>query len=130
MDARRHALGRRDLDRVRVDEPSVTAQQVDPVPFQVGVDPFELQVADRVLVLEETRDRELGIQIDHHTVEVPLPVARQEQGGLAKGLRWQRARVDGGASGLGFPFDDRDALAEVRGLGCPALAGRSPADHH
>jgi hypothetical protein len=46
--------------------------------------PLELQVADRVLTLEQSRDRELGIQIDQHAVEVPLPVARQEQGGLAQ----------------------------------------------
>ena len=115
---------------MRVEEPSLAAHQVDPVAIDVRVDPFELQVADRVLAIEEPRDRELGIQVDQHAVEVPLPVARQEQRGLAQGLRGQRARVDGGASGLGLPLDDRDALAEVGGLGGAALAGRAAADHH
>ena len=38
--------------------------------------------------------------------------------------------MDGGASGLGLPLDDRDALAEVRGLGGAALARGAAADHH
>ncbi len=128
--ARRRAVGRGDLDGVRVDEPSGAAHQVDPVAIDVRVDPLELQVADRVLALEEPRDRHLRIQVDQHAVEVPLPVARQEQGGLAQGLRGQRAGVDGGASGLGLPLDDRDPLAEVRGLGGTALARGATADHH
>ena len=115
---------------MRIDEPSLTPHQVDPVPFQVGVDPIDLQVADRVLAIEETRDRELRIQVDQHAVELPLPVAREEQRGLAQGLRGQRARVDGGAPGLGLPFDDRDALAEVGGLGGAALTRGTAADHH
>ena len=127
--ARRH-VGRGDLDGVRVDEPSVAAHQVDPVAVDVRVDPLELQMADRVLALEEPRDRHLGIQVEQHAVQVPLPVARQEQRGLAQGLRGERARVDGGAAGLGLPLDDRDALAEVGGLGGAALAGRATPDHH
>ena len=115
---------------MRVDEPSLAAHQVDPVPIQVGVDPIDLQVANRVLAVEETRDRELRIQVDQHAVELPLPVAREEQRGLAQGLRGQRARVDGGAAGLGLPFDDRDALAEVGGLSGPALTCGAAADHH
>ena len=71
-----------------------------------------------------------GSRSTQHAVEVPLLVARQEQGGLAQGLRGQRARVDGGASGLGLPLDDRDALAEVRGLGRAPFAGGATADHH
>ena len=118
------------LDGVRVDEPSGAAHQVDPVAIEVRVDPLDLQVADRVLALEEPRDRELGIEVDQHAVQVPLPVARQEQGGLAQGLRGQRAGVDGGAAGLGLPLDDRDPLAEVRGLGGAPLARRAAADHH
>ena len=115
---------------MRVDHASGTGHQVDPVPVDVRVDPFELQPADRVLPLQEPRDRHLGIQVDQQAVQVPLPGARQEQGGLTQGLRGQRARVDGGASGLGLPLDDRDAFAEVGGLGRAALAGRAAADHH
>ncbi len=115
---------------MRIHEPSLAPQQIDPVPFQVRVDPIDLQVADRVLAIEEPRDRELRIKVDQHAVELPLSVARQEQRGLAQRLGGQRARVDGGAPGLGLPFDDRDALAEIGGLRGAPLSGGTAADHH
>ena len=127
---RRRTVGRDDLDRVRIDQASGAGHQIDPVPVDVRVDPFELQPADRVLPLKEPRDRHLGVQVDQQTVEVPLPMARQEQGGLTQGLRGQRARVDGGTAGLGLPLDDRDTLAEVGGLGGATFTGRAAADHH
>ena len=78
----RRTVGRDDLDRVRIDQASGAGHQIDPVPVDVRVDPFQLQPADSVLPLKEPRDRHLGIQVDQQTVEVPLPMARQEQGGL------------------------------------------------
>ena len=76
--APRLAVGGGGLDGARVDEPSGAAHQVDPVAVDVRVDPLELQAADRVLALEEARDGHLGIQVEHHAVEVPLLIAREE----------------------------------------------------
>ena len=69
-----------------------------------------------------------GSRSTSDAVQVPLPEAREEQRGLAQGLRGERAGVDGGAARLGLPLDDRDALAEIRGLRGALLARGAAAD--
>ena len=101
--ARRRAVGRGDLDGVRIDEPS---RRRAPGRSRAARGWSWIRPTSRwrtaSLRIEEPRDRELRIEVDQHAVELPLPVAREEQRGLAQGLRWQRAGVDGGAPGLGF----------------------------
>ena len=123
-------FGRDDLDRVRIREASFPVDQLDPMPLQVPQDPFDLEIANGVLALEQPGHREVRIDVDLDPVEGALPVAGQEQGGLAQGLGRQRAGVNGGASRGRLPFHDRDPLAEVGGLSGSPLARGTSAEHH
>ena len=79
------------------------------------------------------RDRSFGtarsaLQLDAQAVELALAVAGEEERRLAQRLRRERPRVDRRAAGLLRPLDERDALAEVRGLRRALLAGGAAAE--
>src|SRR6185369_10473539 len=122
--------GCRDRDRVRPGEPSLAPDQLDLVPLEVGMDPLGLEALDYILASEESRDGHVRVDVHVDAVHVALAIARQEEPGLAERLRRQGPGVDGGASRLGLALDERDPLAEVRGLGGAPLAGRPATDHH
>ncbi len=69
-----------------------------------------------------------GVHLDAQPVELALPVAGQEERGLAQRLRRERAGVHRRAAGLLRALDARDALPEVGGLRGALLAGGSAAD--
>src|SRR5262249_22922424 len=57
-----------------------------------------------------------GIDLDVKAVELAVAVPREVNRGLAQGLAGEGPRVHRGAAWLGRALDDRDLLAEVRGL--------------
>jgi len=63
-------------------------------------------------------------------VDVALAQAAQVQRALAQRLRRQRAGVSRTPRDDRLFLDDRDTLAEIRGLGCAFLARRARTDHH
>src|SRR5207302_1227022 len=81
---------------VRVDEARSSSYLFDAVAIEVAHDARGLELTNRVLAGDEPADGEVGFDIDRHSVQIPLPVPGEEQGGLAQGLRGQRARVDRG----------------------------------
>jgi hypothetical protein len=114
------------LDGARVEQPGGAVYQLDPVALEVLEHPIRLQLADGVLPLDQPRDLQLRGDVDRDAVQLPLPVARQEQRCLPERLRGKRSRMDGGPARFLPALDDRDPFAEVGGPRGSLLAGRTP----
>ena len=126
----RLAVDRHDRDGCGVDERALAVVQVDLVPRQVLEDSHALVGGDVLLVNHEVADGHLLLEREVDAREVAIAEAGEEERGLAEGFRRERPRVRPRASEGRLALDDRDRLAEVRGLRRPLLARRARADDH
>ena len=78
-----------------------------PCRFEVASDLARLPVGHVLEAADELPQALLPVEPEAHPVELAAPEPRQVEGGLAEGLRRERARVDRGAS-------DRAARARSR----------------
>src|ERR1700675_1474977 len=102
---------------------------LDAVRLQVADHALDLQLAHRVLSRDQLGDRKAGLHPDRKPPEIELAISGEEQGGLAKGLRGQRAGVHSRTTRLRLFLDDGDAFTEVGGLCGAFLPGGSRADN-
>src|SRR5258708_21977661 len=77
---------------------------------------------DRALAVHEVADGDVLFDADVHTIEPTLAQAREIERGFAQRLAGNRARIDGGTTGLGRLLDEADALSEIFRLRAPLFA--------
>jgi hypothetical protein len=114
---------------VLVEEVGGAVDEVDLVALEVGADALVLGVGHRLLARHQLRHRDLVLERElQAAVHLALPVARQEEGGLAQGLGGNSAGVDAGAAGIGALLDDGYAFAEIGGLDSAFFTGGAGAN--
>src|SRR5262249_47123900 len=117
-----------DGNRVRVDERRLAVEERDVVPEQLGSDDVALSLAHLPGPYGEVGDVDLLLHAVVLAVDPALREAGQVQDGLADRLRRDRSGVDGHASEMPVPLDERRATAELRGLDRGLLPGWARTD--
>ena len=110
-----HHLGRLGEARVALEERHMVAQELVADDAALALDDLarpQREILDPDLLLEPVGRR------------CPAAEAGQVQDGLADGLRGDRAGVDGDPAEMAPPLDERDPLAQLRGLNGRSLPGR------
>ena len=113
-----HHLGRLGEARVALEERHMVAQEL-------VADDAALALDDLARPQREILDPDLLLEPVVLAVDAPLAEAGQVQDGLADGLRGDRAGVDGDPAEMAPPLDERDPLAQLRGLNGRSLPGRA-----
>ena len=121
------ALGA-EVERVLVDEPRRSGQQIDVVARKLVADHLGLAVDHAPGAPEQVLDRDLVLDPVGVAVHILLQQPGQVERGRAKRLGRQRARVRTDAADEVRPLDDRHAMPELGGLDCGSLARRAAAD--
>src|SRR5438105_2783151 len=96
---------------------------------QILVDPLPFLLQHELFAVHEVADADALHGHFHRIAKSALAESGEMKRRLAQRLRWNRAGVDARAAQHRLALDERDALAEVRGLGRSLLAGRPGADH-
>jgi hypothetical protein len=112
---RRALSGDLDVDLVRPDQVTDTADDLDARVLEGAADAVDLEALHGRLAGEQLRDEQAVVDGDAHAVHLALIAPRQEERGLTQRLRRERAGVDGGAAGVHGLLDDEHPLAEVGG---------------
>ena len=126
--AGRRAVGVEDADRPAVEESRVAADHLDPVALEVATDLAPLRLRHDLQPAGQLAEALLPVEVKRHPIKLAPPETRQVESGLAQGLGRKGPGVERRAPRVRHPLDDRDALAEIRGLGRPFLSGRTRPD--